>query len=89
MAGNRLDLVRGYLTPSVVSKMAAIVAESPALTQKAVDVQARNNPAKYRRPRARLRILRPTYKFRQTCPIIGVCRQANHAGVAEWQTQRT
>jgi len=38
MAGNLFDLVSGYLTPSVVSKMAAIVGESPAQTQKAVDV---------------------------------------------------
>jgi OmpA-OmpF porin, OOP family len=38
MAGNLFDLVSGYLTPSVVSKMAAVVGESPALTQKAVDV---------------------------------------------------
>jgi OmpA-OmpF porin, OOP family len=38
MAGNLFDLVSGYLTPTVVSKMAAIVGESPAQTQKAVDV---------------------------------------------------
>jgi len=38
MAGNLLELISGYLTPSVVSKMAGIVGESPALTQKAVDV---------------------------------------------------
>jgi OmpA-OmpF porin, OOP family len=38
MAGNLLELVTGYLNPSVVSKMAGIVGESPALTQKAVDV---------------------------------------------------
>jgi OmpA-OmpF porin, OOP family len=38
MAGNLFDLVSGYLTPSVVSKLAAIAGESPALTQKAVDV---------------------------------------------------
>jgi OmpA-OmpF porin, OOP family len=38
MAGSLLELISGYLTPSVVSKMAGIVGESPALTQKAVDV---------------------------------------------------
>ena len=38
MAGNLLELISGYLTPSIVSKMAGIVGESPALTQKAVDV---------------------------------------------------
>ena len=38
MAGNLLDLISGYLTPSVVSRMAGMVGESPAVTQKAVDV---------------------------------------------------
>lgn len=38
MAGNLLELIGGYLTPTVVSKMAGIVGESPAVTQKAVDV---------------------------------------------------
>ena len=38
MAGNLLELISGYLTPSIVSKMAGIVGESPALTQRAVDV---------------------------------------------------
>lgn len=38
MAGNFLDLISGYLTPSVVSRMAGMVGESPAVTQKAVDV---------------------------------------------------
>lgn len=38
MAGNLLDLIGGYLTPSVVSRMAGIVGESPEVTQKAVSV---------------------------------------------------
>ncbi len=38
MAGNLLELISGYLTPSVVSRMAGMVGESPAVTQKAVDV---------------------------------------------------
>ena len=38
MAGNLLDLLGGYLTPSVVSRMAGIVGESPAVTQKAVNI---------------------------------------------------
>jgi OmpA-OmpF porin, OOP family len=38
MAANLFELLSGYLTPSVVTKMAEIVGESPAQTQKAVDV---------------------------------------------------
>jgi outer membrane protein OmpA-like peptidoglycan-associated protein len=38
MAGNLLDLIGGYLTPSVVNKMAGIVGESPDVTQKAVNI---------------------------------------------------
>ena len=38
MAGNLLDLIGGYLTPSVVTKMAGIVGESPDVTQKAVNI---------------------------------------------------
>jgi OOP family OmpA-OmpF porin len=38
MAGNLLELISGSLTPSVVSRMSGIVGESPAVTQKAVDV---------------------------------------------------
>jgi len=38
MAGNLLDVIGGYLTPSVVSRMAGIVGESPEVTQKAVNI---------------------------------------------------
>jgi len=38
MAANLFELLSGSLTPSVVSKMADVVGESPALTQKALDV---------------------------------------------------
>lgn len=38
MAGNLLELISGYLTPSVVSRMAGMVGENPAVTQKAVDL---------------------------------------------------
>jgi hypothetical protein len=36
MALNLIDLVKDYLTPDVLSKMAGLVGESPAATQKAV-----------------------------------------------------
>lgn len=38
MAGNLLDLIGGYLNPSVVSRLAGIVGESPEVTQKAVNI---------------------------------------------------
>ena len=38
MPANLFELLSGYLTPSVVSKMAEIVGENPAQTQKAVNV---------------------------------------------------
>jgi len=38
MAGNLLDLIGGYLNPSVVSRIAGIVGENPAVTQKAVNI---------------------------------------------------
>jgi hypothetical protein len=39
--------------------------------------------------RHRLRNTKPACKSGQTCPIIDRCSQGSHAGVAEWQTQRT
>jgi OmpA-OmpF porin, OOP family len=38
MASDLFDLAKGYLNPSIVSKMAEIVGESPAATQRAIDV---------------------------------------------------
>jgi OmpA-OmpF porin, OOP family len=38
MAIDLLNLAKGYLTPSAVSKIAEVIGESPAATQKAIDV---------------------------------------------------
>ena len=38
MAGNLLDLIGGYLNPSVISRIAGIVGKNPAVTQKAVNI---------------------------------------------------